>query len=64
MFVKPAPHLKVRDPQLKDLLPDEGRLVPDTSYWHRRVRDGDVVVCDPPAPSAPSDSDPGDSAGG
>ncbi|MBR7929393.1 DUF2635 domain-containing protein [Burkholderia ambifaria] len=45
MFVKPAPGLKIRDPELKDLLPEEGRNVSDDDlYWHRRLRDGDVVV--------------------
>jgi hypothetical protein len=42
--------LSVRDPDLKDLLPREGREVPSTDYWHRRLRDGDVVLA--PAPTA------------
>ncbi len=50
MFVKPAPGLKIRDPDLKDLIPDEGRDVPESNlYWHRRLRDGDVVLV-PPVP--------------
>jgi hypothetical protein len=45
MLVKPAPGLKIRDPELKDLLPEEGREVSnDNMYWHRRLRDGDVVL--------------------
>lgn len=45
MFVKPAPGLKIRDPEMKDLIPDEGRNVSDDDlYWHRRLRDGDVVL--------------------
>jgi hypothetical protein len=52
MFVKPAPGLSVRDPDLLDLLPEEGREVPATDYWHRRVRDGDVISADP-QPSQP-----------
>jgi len=47
MFVKPAPGLKIRDPDLKDLIPDEGRDVPETDYWHRRIRDNDVVLVQP-----------------
>lgn len=49
MFVKPAPRevegqpLVVRDPDMLDLLPPEGREVPDSDYWQRRLRDGDVV---------------------
>ncbi|MDB5822174.1 MAG: hypothetical protein JWR21_878 [Herminiimonas sp.] len=45
MFVKPAPGLVIRDPDLKDLLPAEGREVPASDYWHRRVLDKDVVEC-------------------
>ena len=43
MKVKPAPGLDVRDPELRDLLPAEGRDVPCTDYWLRRLRDGDAV---------------------
>jgi hypothetical protein len=65
MFVKPAPNLKIRDPDRLDLIPDTGRQVPDHhDYWIRRVRDGDVVVCEPPpeepapaeAPATPAPS--------
>lgn len=58
----------VRDPQLLDLLPDTGRLVPDDHHWTRLVDQGDVVVMTDaeiatyttavagpvPAPSAPA----------
>ncbi|MGJ7611151.1 MULTISPECIES: DUF2635 domain-containing protein [unclassified Variovorax] len=60
MYVKAAPGMKVRDADLKDLLPDEGRDVPETDYWQRRLRDGDVVLADPPpaeAPAAPAPLD-------
>jgi hypothetical protein len=53
MFVKPAPGLVIRDPDLKDFLPEEGRNVPDSDYWYRRVRDNDVVEC-APAAAAPT----------
>ena len=49
MYVKPAPGLSIRDPDLLDLLPESGRLVPDSDYWLRRVRDKDVELADPPA---------------
>lgn len=54
MYVKAAPGMKIRDPDLKDLIPDEGRDVPNTDYWLRRLRDGDVVEAKPPvaAPDA------------
>lgn len=52
MKIKPAPGLKVRDPDLKDYLPEEGRVVPDTAHWFRLKRDGDVVdVVDGEAPT-------------
>lgn len=44
MRVKPAsPGLLVRDPVSKRALPEEGREVPESSYWMRRLRAGDVV---------------------
>jgi hypothetical protein len=52
MFVKPAPGLAVRDPELRDLLPAEGREVARNEYWLRRVLDGDAVESVPAAPAA------------
>lgn len=43
MFVKPKAGLVIRDPISKVALPPEGDEVPDTTYWHRRLRSGDVV---------------------
>jgi hypothetical protein len=37
--------LKVLDVTRRDVIPDEGREVPEHHYWHRRLRDGDVVLC-------------------
>lgn len=54
MFVKAAPGLVIRDPDLLDLLPPEGRDVPDTPYWQRRVRDLDVVLATPETPAEPA----------
>ncbi len=50
MYVKPAPGMQIRDPDLKDLIPAEGREVPETMYWQCRLRDGDVVPAEPPRP--------------
>jgi hypothetical protein len=59
MFVKPAPDLKIRDPDRLDLIPNTGREVPDHhDYWIRRVRDGDVVECDPPPEEVPPEPAP------
>ncbi|MBP0492170.1 DUF2635 domain-containing protein [Roseomonas indoligenes] len=42
MLVKPAKGLAVRDPELNDALPSEGRDVPRNEYWLRRIAEGDV----------------------
>jgi len=56
MRVRPAPGLLVRDPaQPRAPLPPEGREVPDTAYWRRRLRRGDVVPCDPERSEDPPD---------
>jgi len=44
MNIKPAqPALIVRDPDTGKPLAAEGEKKPKTSYWLRRLRDGDVV---------------------
>lgn len=48
LFVKPARKgLIVRDPQTGQPLSYEGEQKPDTTYWRRRLRDGDVVAPTP-----------------
>ncbi|CAK16836.1 DUF2635 domain-containing protein [Pseudomonas entomophila] len=42
--VIPAAGRAVPDPQSGDLLPAEGRDVPDTVWWRRRLADGDVIL--------------------
>lgn len=45
MRVKPAaPGAVIRDPHTKRALPAEGCRVHDSSFWRRRLRDGDVVL--------------------
>lgn len=45
MFVKPAQRgLIVRDPKSGIPLPDNGQEVEDTSFWRRRMKDGDVIA--------------------
>ena len=53
MFVKPGMRpddreraLVVRAPNGR-LLSELGGEVPDTQFWHRRLRDGDVVLAEP-----------------
>lgn len=51
MRVKPAiPGAIVRDPHSKRQLPAEGGDVPDSSFWIRRLRAGDVVIVAEPTP--------------
>lgn len=55
MFVKPKEGLQIFDPYKKDRIPPDGREVPgDSMYWHRLLRDGDVVLATPPAAAAPA----------
>ncbi|OGQ23517.1 MAG: hypothetical protein A3I05_01105 [Deltaproteobacteria bacterium RIFCSPLOWO2_02_FULL_44_10] len=42
--LKPTGDAKIRDPQTKEYLPEEGRLVEMTSYWNRRIQDGTVMI--------------------
>jgi hypothetical protein len=47
MRVKPAPGLFVRDPETKQLLPEDGIDVPDDHIlWNKILNDGDVVRVD------------------
>ena len=57
VYVKPAPGLIVRDPDTREPLPAAGAWVPRTTYWVRRLRDGDVAEAAPP-PAEPEISDP------
>lgn len=51
MKVMPVEGRAVRDPKNMQLLPAEGREVPDGDpFWVRRVRDGDVTVEEAPPP--------------
>ena len=53
-WVKPAPGLKVRDPQTRIHLPSEGAEVTldgkAGTYWRKRIAAGDVVVVNPTPP--------------
>ena len=42
-FLKPSPGLIVRMPGTGYALPEEGAEVEINTYWHQRLRDGDVV---------------------
>lgn len=46
MKVKPKEGYVVRDPHSMRALNAEGEEKPRNQYWLRRLRDGDVVLCD------------------
>lgn len=46
LHVKPAPGLQVRRGAYQ-FLAESGERVPDTPYWRRRLRDGDVLMVEP-----------------
>ncbi len=47
MKIQPAPGLLIRDPKTKRLLPEEGLEVKESTFWLRRLKEGDVVLCAP-----------------
>ena len=55
MFVKPAPGIQVRDPRTGQPLPAPGAEIPVSSYWARRLRDGDVLTSRPPEAAKPKE---------
>lgn len=44
IFVKPKKGMLVRDPISKQMLPENGKAVTKSTYWLRRIKDGDVVL--------------------
>lgn len=57
MKVKPVdPSAVIRDPHTKRPLPAEGGEVPESNFWMRRLRAGEVVRLD--APSQPVGNEP------
>lgn len=45
IFVQPTrPNLIIRDPKNKIPIPREGKFVNETTYWRRRIKDGDLVI--------------------
>lgn len=46
-FLKPAPGRDVPDIERGGLLAADGRNVEPTTYWQRRIDDGDVIEVDP-----------------
>ncbi|KAF1022116.1 MAG: hypothetical protein GAK37_03404 [Pseudomonas sp.] len=42
--VRPVAGRAVPDPEAGDLLPAQGREVPDNAWWRRRLADGDITT--------------------
>lgn len=42
--IKPKAGLKLRFPGIKRYVNPEGEFVEWSSYWHRRLLDGDVII--------------------
>jgi hypothetical protein len=53
IFVRPAPGIRIADPQTGDYLPERGATVPRSGFWLRRLEDGDVTEGPGPAADAP-----------
>ena len=59
MRLKPKiPGQVIRDPDTRRPLPDEGADVQVSSFWMRRLRDGDVVEIEPTAEPEPETPKP------
>lgn len=54
MFVKPVAGRTVRDPVKGTFLPEEGAEVAKSTFWDRRLRDGDIITVDALAAAAKS----------
>ncbi|MCP1375390.1 DUF2635 domain-containing protein [Dyella lutea] len=62
LYLTPKAGVTVRDPKTGKPLAESGESKPATSYWLRRLRDGDVIQGKPPkAASAASTAAKGDS---
>lgn len=52
IFVKPKDGKRVIDPATKRVLPSEGASVEKTSYWMRRLANGEIEIVQQSAPVA------------
>ena len=67
-YLKPGKGRAVRDPVTRRRLPTKGAWTVLTSFYVRRLKDGDAVECEPPVappastgfPDGPTDTEPVD----
>ncbi len=52
IFVKPRAGLKVYNIQTNEHHPPEGEYVANTLYIQRRIKAGELTICNPPAECA------------
>lgn len=52
-------NLVIRDPVTKAIVPPEGRWVVMSTYWRRRLNDGDMIESKPPRPPKPGAEEKG-----
>jgi hypothetical protein len=50
-IIKPAPGLRIPDPETGEYLPEGGMRMPRSGYWIRRLKDGDVIEVKQDAPA-------------
>lgn len=43
IFIKPADGLRIKDPETFQVLAKEGEYKTHSTYWQRRILDGDVL---------------------
>lgn len=59
MRVRPAnPDAVIRDPRTRQPLPADGADVPDTNFWHRRIRSGEVAAVEDAGDRMPTGLEP------
>lgn len=49
--LRPVEGITLIDPETGTAVPETGAKVKATSYWRRRIKDGDAVIVAPAAPT-------------
>lgn len=57
IYVKPLEGLLVRNPKNKNPIPADGAWIDTNSFWNRRIRDGSLIITDPPEKEAQEKED-------
>lgn len=54
LTLRPAPGITLVDPETGTAIPEAGATVPTSSYWRRRLKDGDAVLIAQAATTTPT----------